>query len=158
MEIQLSRREMLFKIARLLTSRLLRGEFALARVPEITAEALYEKMQSGQRPLLIDTRGREEFRSGFGHLPEAQSIPLMEIVVGFASPSAFKTKVKELEEQLRAVEAHQHAEMVTICPGGGFSLVAAEILAEAGFTDVKSLAGGADGWFKKGYPTTKEME
>jgi rhodanese-related sulfurtransferase len=29
-------------------------------------------------------------------------------------------------------------------------------MADAGFKDVKSLSGGVDGWFKQGYPTTKE--
>jgi hypothetical protein len=33
-------------------------------------------------------------------------------------------------------------------------LVAAEIMAENGFKDVKSLDGGSDGWFKKGFETT----
>ncbi len=41
-----------------------------------------------------------------------------------------------------------------MCPGGGLSLVAVEILEGAGFTNVKSLNGGTDAWHEKGYPTT----
>jgi rhodanese-related sulfurtransferase len=43
-----------------------------------------------------------------------------------------------------------------MCPGGGLSLAAVEILTEIGFRDVKSLKGGTDAWHKKGYPTTIE--
>jgi 3-mercaptopyruvate sulfurtransferase SseA len=41
-----------------------------------------------------------------------------------------------------------------MCPGGGLSLVAVEILEKAGFKDVKSLKGGTDLWHQSGYPTT----
>jgi rhodanese-related sulfurtransferase len=41
-----------------------------------------------------------------------------------------------------------------MCPGGGLSLAAVDLMREAGFNDVKSLKGGTDAWFKKGYPTT----
>jgi len=41
-----------------------------------------------------------------------------------------------------------------MCPGGGLSLVAVEILEKAGFKDVKSLKGGTDLWHTSGYPTT----
>lgn len=158
MEVRLNRRGMLFKIARVVTSKLIKGEYSFPHVAEISAEELFEKMQTGQAYLLIDTRSSEEYRSGFGHLPDAKSLPLMEIVGSLGSAQKFKARVKELEQQFREVEDFRDKEVITICPGGGFSLVAAEIMAEAGFKDVKSLAGGADGWFKKGYPTTKETE
>jgi len=45
--------------------------------------------------------------------------------------------------------------IVTVCGGGGMSLVAADILIQAGFKDVKSLKGGMELWYKRGYPTTK---
>jgi rhodanese-related sulfurtransferase len=40
-----------------------------------------------------------------------------------------------------------------MCHGGGLSMVAADILAESGFKDVKSLRGGIDLWYQNGYPT-----
>jgi len=36
------------------------------------------------------------------------------------------------------------------------SLVAFDIMAKAGFNDVKSLTGGTDAWHAKEYPTTKD--
>jgi rhodanese-related sulfurtransferase len=155
MEIKLTRRGMLFKIARLLTNRLIKGEFAVANVAQISTENLFEKVNSAQPPLMIDTRSAEEYSSGFGHIPNARHIPLMEMVGGFGSTEKFKNKVKQMETQLAEIQSFKDNEVVTICPGGGFSLVAAEVLAEAGFKNVSSLSGGADGWFKNGYPTEK---
>ena len=153
-EVKLSRRGMLFKIARVVTSKIIRGEYHFSNVSEITAEDLRESLNSDKPPLLIDTRSKHGYESGFGHIPNSKLISLMEMVDGLGSADKFKETVKQLEAQLDEIQAYKEGEVVTICPGGGFSLVAAEIMAEAGFKDVKSLSGGVDGWFKKGYPTT----
>jgi len=62
--------------------------------------------------------------------------------------------IMELKSNLEDLDSFKEKEIVTICPGGGLSLVAVEILTEAGFKDVKSLKGGLDLWREKGYPTT----
>lgn len=146
---------MLFKIIRVVTSKLITGNYRFPNVSEISAEELSERMGSGHAPLILDTRSRQEFDSGFGHIPDSVHLPLMEIVGNFRSTEKFRAALKGIEGQLEAIQPSMDREVVTVCPGGGFSLVAAEIMAEAGFRDVKSLAGGADGWFKKGYPTIK---
>jgi rhodanese-related sulfurtransferase len=61
----------------------------------------------------------------------------------------------ELESKLIELEEHKEKEVVTMCPGGGLSLAAVDVMREAGFKDVKSLKGGTDAWNKKGYPTTR---
>ena len=61
----------------------------------------------------------------------------------------------ELESKLNDLQSYKEKEIVTMCPEGGLSLVAGDILTEAGFKDVKSLKGGTDLWHKKGYPTIK---
>jgi rhodanese-related sulfurtransferase len=152
-KVNLTRRGMLFKIARLITTRLIKGEYYVSQVNEISADDLLDRIKSKHDPLLIDVRSTQEFNSGFGHIPNSKLIPLFEIVPGFASADEFKKKVNFFEALFKEIEAYKDHEVVTICPGGGFSLVAAEIMTEAGFKDVKSLSGGADGWFKKGYPT-----
>jgi rhodanese-related sulfurtransferase len=152
--INLSRRKMLFQILRVVTSKLIKGDYQYPNVSEISAEQLDERINSDQPLLIIDTRSSQEFNTGFGHIPGSKHIPMMDLVTTFASLQVFKGKVKSLEAQFDEVDAHREKEVVTICPGGGFSLVAAEIMAEAGFKDVKSLSGGVDGWFKLGYPTT----
>jgi len=75
------------------------------------------------------------YYSMYGHIPDAVSIPMLML----------ESKLDELEE-------YKEKEIVTMCPGGGLSLVAVDILQEAGFGDVKSLKGGTDEWIKKGFP------
>jgi rhodanese-related sulfurtransferase len=147
---------MLFKIVRLVTCKLIMGNYRYPNVGEISAEDLREQIDSGRPPLLIDTRPTNEFSSGFGHIPNSKNIPLMALMGTFGNSDSFKAAMKDLEGQFDGLEQFREQEVVTICPGGGFSLVAAEIMAEAGFKDVKSLVGGADGWFKKGFATTLE--
>lgn len=104
---------------------------------EITVDELLDRVNSDRPPLLIDVRSPAEFNGGYGHIPNARSIPVLELESNFEDLDSFKEK-----------------EIVTMCPGGGMSLVAVEILTKAGFKDVKSLKGGTDLWHKNGYPTT----
>ena len=113
-------------------------------LPEITADELHERINSGQPPLMIDIRSAEDFngsRAGeYGHIPNARSIDIL-----------------ELESHLEGLQPFRDEEIVTMCSGGGLSLAAVEILTGAGFRDVKSLKGGTDLWHRKGYPTTKSQ-
>ena len=104
---------------------------------EITVEELYERLESNPPDLLIDVRPVEDYNDEKGHLPNAVSIPML-----------------ELESRIDEVAEYKDKEIVTMCPGGGLSLVAVDILQEAGFKDVKSLKEGTDGWINKGYPIT----
>jgi len=104
---------------------------------EITVDELYERLDSDPPALLIDVRSVEDFNGGYGHIPNSRLIPMLELESNIEDLSSFKDK-----------------EIVTMCPGGGLSLVAVDILTEAGFKDVKSLKGGTDMWHEKGYPTT----
>ena len=104
---------------------------------EITVDELFERVNSDQPPLLIDVRSPKEFDGGYGHIPDARLIPVL-----------------ELESNFEDLEPFREKEIVTMCPGGGMSLVAVDILEKAGFKDVKSLKGGTDLWHTSGYPTT----
>ena len=110
--------------------------------PEITVDELYDRFNSDNPPLLIDIREASDYdgtgTSKYGHIPNALSIPIL-----------------ELELKLDELESFKEKEVVTMCPGGGLSLAAVDILRDAGFKDAKSLKGGTDAWNKKGYPTTK---
>ena len=106
---------------------------------EITADELHERFDSNPPALLIDVRSEKEFTEGYGHLPNARWIPML-----------------ELESRLGEIMEFKNHEVVTMCPGGGLSLVAVDILNEAGFNDTKSLKGGTDEWRDKGYPLTKD--
>ena len=104
---------------------------------EITTDELYERLESDPPALLIDVRSEEEYMGKYGHIPGAMWIPML-----------------ELESRLDEIEEFKEKEIVTMCPGGGLSLVAIDILTEAGYRDVKSLKGGTDEWNQKGYPLT----
>ena len=104
---------------------------------EITVDKLFERVNSDQPPLLIDIRSPAEFNGGYGHIPDARSIEIL-----------------DLESNIEDLDSFREKEIVTMCKGGGLSLVAVDILTKAGFKDVKSLKRGTDLWHKKGYPTT----
>lgn len=110
--------------------------------PEITVDELYVRFNSENPPLLIDIREASDYEgtgySKYGHIPNALSIPIL-----------------ELELKLEELQQFKEKEVVTMCPGGGLSLAAVDILRDAGFKDAKSLKGGTDAWNKKGYPTIK---
>lgn len=90
---------------------------------------------------MIDIRSAEDFYgtgySTYGHIPNARSIDIL-----------------QLESSIEDLQPFKDKEIVTMCPGGGLSLAAVEILEKAGFKDVKSLKGGTDLWHQSGYPTT----
>lgn len=112
--------------------------------PEISVDELYDRIKSNHPPLLIDTRTVEDYNgtgySKYGHIPNAISIPML-----------------KLESKLEELKKFRDNEIVTMCPGGGLSLAAVDVMKEAGFKDVKSLKGGTDAWNRKGYPTTKTL-
>jgi TusA-related sulfurtransferase/rhodanese-related sulfurtransferase len=109
---------------------------------EISVDQLYERFSSDKPPLIIDIRSSKEFHGKKGHIPNAMHIP-----------------VRELKSHFENLQDHKEKEIITICPGGGMSLIAVDLLVEGGFQDVKSLHDGLDLWTKKGYPiitTSKE--
>ncbi len=137
----MSESEYVFTVFKKYWKILIKWLLRIHNLPEITADELYERVNSDQPPLLIDIRDAADFNgtgySKYGHIQNAKSISILELESKFEDLHSFKDK-----------------EIVTMCPGGGLSLAAVEILTEAGFKDVKSLKGGMGLWHKKGYPTT----
>lgn len=138
----MSESEYVFTIFKRYWKTLLKWLLHITGLPEITADELYDRINSDRPPLLIDIRSAEDFNgtraSEYGHIPNARSIDIL-----------------ELESRFEELRSFEEKEIVTMCSGGGLSLAAVEILIEAGFKDVKSLKGGTDLWHKKGYPTTR---
>ncbi len=137
----MSESEYIFTVFKRYWKILLKWLLRIHDLPEITVDDLFERVNSDQPPLLIDIRDTADFNgtgySKYGHIQNARSISILELESNFEDLQPFKEK-----------------EIVTMCPVGGLSLAAVEILTEAGFTDVKSLKGGMGLWHKKGYPTT----
>lgn len=129
---------MFFKFVRLYLYKLIKRMWFLPAVSEVTVDQLFDRINSNQLPpLLIDVSryGTNQSFSKYGHIPNSKSIPIM-----------------ELAANLEDLHAYLDKEIVTICPGGGMSLIAVDIMVDAGFKNVRSLTGGIDEWYKKGYP------
>lgn len=110
------------------------GRWYMPHIPEIKPEELLKKLESNETPLLIDIRDKSELKK-FGYIEHAQMFPY------FKFPSYLDRISKDYDQ-----------EIVTICPGGGASLVIAEVLISEGYTNVKSLKGGVKRWYKKKFP------
>ncbi|MHA2289972.1 MAG: sulfurtransferase TusA family protein [Promethearchaeota archaeon] len=145
-EMKISKPRMILKLVRLFLWTIRKRRWYLPDLNEITADELYERLNSNQPPLIIDTRDEASYNGTgdykdekYGHIPNSQLIPLFELTSHFEDLQPFREK-----------------EIVTLCPGGGASLVAVDVMVEAGFTDVKSLKGGIRKWYKKGYPLIRD--
>ena len=148
LEMKIGKFRMFRKLLRLWLWSILKRGWYLPEISEIIVDELHELMNSNKLPLLLDLRDLVEFYGNgqykfekMGHIPNSKWIRLMEL----------STHLEELQE-------FKDKEIVTICQGGGMSLVAVEILVDAGFQDVKSLKGGIKQWYKKGYPLIRTSE
>ncbi|MHA2156894.1 MAG: rhodanese-like domain-containing protein [Candidatus Hodarchaeales archaeon] len=145
-EVEMSKFRMILKLTRLFLWTIRKRTWFLPELTEITVDELHDRMVSNSDlPLLIDTRGEKGFTQAFdmkgkkfGHIPNSQPIGLRELTSKVANHP-------------------KDTEMVTICPGGGMSLVAVDVLISAGFEDVKSLKGGIMLWEKRGYPIDQSL-
>ena len=96
----------------------------------MSASELNEKLQHGQRPLVVDVRQPEEFRAG--HINGAKLLPL-----------------RELERHLQ--ELPKNREIVCVCASGSRSHSATALLVRAGYQAV-NLQGGMSAWMRSGLP------
>jgi molybdopterin/thiamine biosynthesis adenylyltransferase/rhodanese-related sulfurtransferase len=102
-------------------------------IREITVDELKRQLDSKAPIKVIDVRETEEY--GAGRLPGAVSVPR-----GF-----LELKIEE--------KAKRDEPLVLYCAGGVRSALAARSLAELGYTNVQSLAGGYNRWHDAAYPT-----
>ena len=89
--------------------------------------------------LLIDVRSTQEFNGLNGHIKETKSLPF-----------------NLLLKNMNLLKDYKDYKIVTICNGGGLSLMAGMHLKQAGFKDVNNLIGGMSEWIGKGYPVVVE--
>jgi rhodanese-related sulfurtransferase len=94
---------------------------------DITVQELKEKLDSGEKIIMIDVREPweyEEFNLG------GQLIPL-----------------GTLMNQIGELEDHKNDEIVVNCRSGGRSGMAQAMLSAQGFTNVRNLTGGVMAWW-----------
>ena len=96
-----------------------------------------------QETLVIDIREPAEFQRG--HLPGALLLPR----------GMLEFEIHGLVERICADRNNQPAEqeILLYCGTGGRSALAADSLAQLGYQNVKSMAGGIVAWTQAGLPT-----
>lgn len=109
---------------------------AKTRVREINVEQVKNRLDRGEKFILVDVREESEYAKD--HLPGA--IHLGKGII---------------ERDIEARVSDLGAEIVLYCGGGFRSALAADNLQKMGYTNVISMDGGIRDWREKGYPLTK---
>ena len=103
---------------------------------EVDAKAAAELLASPERPILIDVREQNEWDAGYlrgaTHAPKGT----ISFAIGNIAPD-------------------RSAPILLYCAGGVRSAAAAETLAGLGYTNLRSLAGGINGWSAAGLPVVE---
>ncbi len=102
-------------------------------LPSLTPHKLNEQLSGASKPLVIDVRQPEEYRTG--HIIGAKLIPLGEL----------GGRLKELPKG---------KEIVCVCASGSRSHSATKLLIDAGYNAV-NMTGGMFTWQRAGLPTKK---
>ena len=109
---------------------------AKSRVKETTVDEVKDKLDSGEKFLLVDVREESEFAKD--HLPGA--IHLGKGVI---------------ERDVEARVPDVKTPVILYCGGGFRSALAADNLQKMGYTNVVSMDGGVREWREKNYPMTR---
>jgi len=109
---------------------------AKSRVKETTVDEVRNKLDAGDKFLLVDVREESEFAKD--HLPGA--IHLGKGVI---------------ERDIESRVPDPNTPMVLYCGGGFRSALVADNLQKMGYTNVISMDGGVREWREKHYPMTK---
>ena len=110
---------------------------AKSRVKESNVDEVKQKLDSGEKFMLVDVREESEFAKD--HLPGA--IHLGKGVI---------------ERDIEARIPDLNTTLVLYCGGGFRSALAADNLQKMGYTNVISMDGGVRLWREKNYPMTRE--
>jgi rhodanese-related sulfurtransferase len=99
--------------------------FSRPAIVEVTAEEAKAKQKAGA--LIVDVREPYEWQEG--HIPSAVHIPL----------GSLSRRSRELDPS---------REVIAVCRSGHRSITAAQMLHQAGFSQVSSMAGGMVSWMR----------
>ena len=105
------------------------GPTTISLAPQISVDEAYTMYQNGA--YVLDVRTVEEWDEF--HAPNTTLIPLDQLSV-------------------RVNEVPRDREIVVVCRSGNRSQQGRDILLNAGFTNVTSMAGGLNEWRTRGYP------
>lgn len=108
-------------------------------VKQTTPPEAHDTFEKNASTVYLDVRTEEEFAAG--HAPRALNIPVVFIHPGADNPMSPNPKF------LSVVKANipHDATLIIGCKSGRRSLSAADILVQAGFTNVSNMQGGFEG-------------
>jgi len=107
------------------------------RMDRITVPELYELMEQGTQPVILDTRLRE-VRAYEGHIPTSIFVgPALEGVV--------------------SISREADVILYCACPNDASAVIGARKLKEAGFKKIRPLQGGIDAWVDAGHELAREI-
>lgn len=106
---------------------------AVNTVKLVSPAELYDQMQHGIAPILVDVRLPKEWMA-LRIAPQLLNMPINEL---YMTASKLDPKMPVL----------------TVCNSAYRSSMGASVLLRAGFVDVRNLAGGAEAWTEAGLPT-----
>ncbi len=109
---------------------------AKSRVREFSIDEFLQRLQAGERYVILDVREDNEWANG--HLPSAHHLGRGVI-----------------ERDIEQLLPEKDTPIVLYCGGGFRSALAADNLQKMGYTNVTSLDGGWRGWNERGLPTVK---
>ena len=112
---------------------------ARSRIKETDVDEVKERLDRGDKFLLVDVREESEFAKD--HLPGA--IHLGKGVI---------------ERDIEGRVPDLNTPMVLYCGGGFRSAMAADNLQKMGYTNVISMDGGVRGWREKNFPMTRKRD
>ncbi len=98
-------------------------------IPQLSVEQLKQRIDAGDKPFILDVREPHEYQ-----------------IVNLGAPLI---PVGQLPQRLNEIPVGKDEEIVVHCKSGGRSQNASLALKQAGFTNVKNLAGGITAWADK---------
>jgi membrane protein DedA with SNARE-associated domain/rhodanese-related sulfurtransferase len=105
------------------------------RLARISPEELLAKLDGGTRPAILDLRHPLDFE-----------------VSPQTLPGAIRLAPEELSDRHHEIPRDREIVLYCTCPDEYTSARAALLLQQYGLTEVRPLAGGFDGWVRKGFP------
>jgi len=110
----------------------------LRQKPMVTIPELKQRLDRGEKIVVLDVRAPAEFVGELGHIAGALNIPL-----------------EELPHKLDQLAPHEEHTIVLVCRTDRRSAKAAQLLSQQGFADVHVAKMGMTGWNELGYPVQR---
>ncbi len=108
--------------------------YAFLRMARISVSELYDLMDAGTAPLIVDVRSQT-----------ARSLDPRRI------PGALHVPVQDIEQQVRQLPRDREIVLYCTCPNEASAAKVARLLMSYGFKRVRPLNGGLDAWVAAGY-------